>query len=300
MVGSRPDFGAELGGERLRLSDAPKLGAVAGGAPVRRQRGRSQLGRFQCSRRDRSRDRRPADRLGRRRRLVLRQRRVDAGRRRCGRRDAPAPSNGQAARTDVPRDAAGIVFLARHPMLRWIVLAFFVTAVFARPYRQLIPAFTENVLHAGPRGLGWAVSAIGVGGFGGALVTAYFGQRRAAIAALAAGRATDVVRNRRARIRSDALAIALPVLFLIGIGTMALLGCDEHADPNALARRVRGRALAVYTMIAIGVVPAGSLVDGAIAAVDRLARDVRPRRHALRLTFLAIWLFTKPSGENES
>ena len=44
----------------------------------------------------------------------------------------------------------------------------------ARPYTQLIPAFTENVLHAGPRGLGWAVSAIGAGGLGGALVTAYF------------------------------------------------------------------------------------------------------------------------------
>ena len=106
MVSSRPDFGAELGGERLRLSDAPKLGAVAGGAPIRRQRGRSQLRRFQCARRDRSRNRRPADRLGRRGRVVLRQRRIDARGRRCRRDDDARPVDGQAARTDVPRDAA--------------------------------------------------------------------------------------------------------------------------------------------------------------------------------------------------
>ena len=200
----------------------------------------------------------------------------------------PAPSTVRQREPMLHAMRRGIVFLARHPILRWIVLAFFVTAVFARPYGQLIPAFTENVLHAGPRGLGWAVSAIGIGGFGGALVTAYFAQRR-----------------RRSRIWLLAgllmsfgivglgfvptLAIALPVLFLIGIGTLALLGATNTLIQMLSPDEVRGRALAVYTMIAIGVVPAGSLVDGAIAAAIGLHQMFVLSGTLCALTFLIVW-----------
>jgi MFS family permease len=171
-------------------------------------------------------------------------------------------------------------------------LAFFITAVFARPYSQLIPAFTENVLHAGPRGLGWAVSAIGIGGFGGALITAYFAQR-----------------ERRSRLWLQAgllmscgiivlgfaptLVLTLPVLFLIGVGTMALLGATNTLIQMLSPDEVRGRALAVYTMIAIGVVPAGSLIDGAIAALIGLHEMFALSGALCVVTFLAIW-FLKP------
>jgi MFS family permease len=183
----------------------------------------------------------------------------------------------------------GIVFLVSHPILRWIVLAFFISAVFARPYSQLIPAFAVNVLHVGARGLGWAVSAIGLGGFGGALVVAYFAQR-----------------ERRSRLWLQAgllmscgiivlgfvptLGLALPVLFLIGVGTMGLLGATNTLIQMLSPDEVRGRALAVYTMIAIGVVPAGSLVDGAIAALIGIHEMFILSGTLCALTFLFIWL----------
>ncbi|MEO6835140.1 MAG: MFS transporter, partial [Candidatus Tumulicola sp.] len=78
---------------------------------------------------------------------------------------APSPPTVKQREPMLRAMRQGMVFLIGHPILRWIVLAFFITAVFARPYSQLIPAFTENVLHAGAQGLGWAVSAIGIGGF---------------------------------------------------------------------------------------------------------------------------------------
>ena len=72
---------------------------------------------------------------------------------------------------------AGIVFLASHPILRWIAGVFAVIAIFARPYSQLIPAYIVNTLHGDARALGWAVAAAGIGGFGGALITAAFAGR---------------------------------------------------------------------------------------------------------------------------
>ena len=130
----------------------------------------------------------------------------------------------------------GIVFLVGHPVLRWIVLAFFVSAILARPYSQLIPAFTENVLHAGARGLGWAVSAIGLGGFGGALVTAYFAQReRRARLWLQAGLLMSCGIVALALVPS--LSVMLPVLFLTGVGTMTLLGASNTLIQTSLPTR---------------------------------------------------------------
>jgi MFS family permease len=205
---------------------------------------------------------------------------------------SPAPPTAKVREPMLRAMRQGIVFLLAHPILRWILLAFFITAVFARPYSQLIPAFTENVLHAGPRGLGWAVSAIGIGGFGGALITAYFAQR-----------------ERRSRLWLQAgllmscgiivlgfaptLVLTLPVLFLIGVGTMALLGATNTLIQMLSPDEVRGRALAVYTMIAIGVVPAGSLIDGAIAALIGLHEMFVLSGALCVVTFLAIW-FLKP------
>ena len=187
----------------------------------------------------------------------------------------------------------GIVFLIGHPVLRWIVFAFFVTAILARPYSQLIPAFTENVLHAGASGLGWAVSAIGLGGLGGALATAYFAQReRRARLWLQAGLLTSCGVLALAFVPT--LAVMLPVLFLTGVGTMTLLGATNTLFQTLSPDELRGRALAVYTMIAIGFVPAGSLVDGALAALVGLHEMFALAGALCALTFLAIW-FSQPA-----
>jgi MFS family permease len=183
----------------------------------------------------------------------------------------------------------GIAFIVRHPALRWIVLAQFVTALLARPYGQLTPALAVNVLHAGARGLGWAVSAIGIGGFGGALLTAYFAQReRRSKLWLQSGLVMSVGVLALAFV--PALTLALPVLFAIGVGTLASLGMTNTLIQTLSPEEVRGRALAIYTMIAIGVVPLGALVDGAIAAAIGLRPTFALAGAICTALFLAIWL----------
>jgi MFS family permease len=183
----------------------------------------------------------------------------------------------------------GIVFLWGHPILRWVVLAFLASAIFTRPYSQLIPAFVVSVLHAGPRGLGWAVSAIGIGGFGGALVTAYFAQRQRRsrlwlVAGLTMSCAVIVLGI------VPTLLLSLPVLFVVGVGTMALLGATNTLIQVLSPDEVRGRAISVYTMIAIGVVPLGSLVDGAIASAINLHATFILAGSICAIIFATIWI----------
>jgi MFS family permease len=183
----------------------------------------------------------------------------------------------------------GIGFIMRHAALRWIVLAQFVTALLARPYSQLVPALAVNILHASARGLGWAVSAIGIGGFAGALVTAHFAQReRRSRLWLQSGLLMSV--GVLALGFVPTLAVALPVLFGIGVGTLASLGATNTLIQMLSPENVRGRTLSVYTMIAIGVVPLGSLVDGALATAIGLRATFALAGACCAALFIAIWM----------
>jgi MFS family permease len=201
----------------------------------------------------------------------------------------PSPPTAQRRESPLRAMLQGIAFLVGHPALRWILLAQFVTAILIRPYSQLMAAFAVNLLHAGARGLGWAVSAIGVGGFGGALLTAYFAQRE---------------RRSRFWLQSSllmscgvlvlgfvpSLRLAVVVLFGIGVGTMAMMGATNTLIQMLSPDEVRGRALSVYTMIAIGIVPLGSLVDGAVGAVVGLRETFVVAGAICVALFVGIWL----------
>jgi MFS family permease len=159
----------------------------------------------------------------------------------------------------------GLGFIVHHPILKWIVGTFVVTALLVRPYSTLLPAFVVDTLHADARGLGFAVAAAGVGGFGGALITAYLGQRDRrgviwltsaaimAVGVLVLGAAQN-------------LWIALPILFVIGVATLAFLGSSNTLIQTLSPDDVRGRAISVYTMIALGGVQGGALVVGAVGS----------------------------------
>ncbi|MDE2482783.1 MAG: MFS transporter [bacterium] len=159
----------------------------------------------------------------------------------------------------------GIRFLFEHPILRWIIGVFVVTAIFVRPYAQLIPAFIVNTLRGGPQALGWAVAAAGIGGFAGALVTAAFPSHvPRSLQWVIAGGAMAAGVLALATIWS--VAFTIPVFFFIGFGTLAFLGASNTLIQTLSPDEMRGRAVSVYTMIAVGVVPAGSLVLGTIAS----------------------------------
>lgn len=202
---------------------------------------------------------------------------------------APSPATARRREPTLRAMREGIAFIVRHPALRWIILLQFVTAVLTRPYSQLIPALTVNVLHAGASGLGWAVSAIGVGGFGGALVTAYFAQReRRSRLWLQSGLVMSAGVFALGFVPS--LAAALPLLFTIGLGTMASMGATNTLIQVLSPDHVRGRALSIYTMIAIGVVPLGSLVDGAIASHLGLRPTFAVAGAICTALFVVVWL----------
>lgn len=204
---------------------------------------------------------------------------------------APAPST--HSREPMLRSIGhGLQFLIRHPILRWIITIYIITAVLVRPYSTLLPAFIVNTLHYNAQDLGIAIAATGVGGFAGALLTAYLGsrERRGVIWA-----ASSVVMAFGVCLLGFVwhLFAALPLLFLIGVGTMTFMGASNTLIQTLSPDDVRGRAISVYSMVALGIVPGGALILGGIASIIGLHEAYLYAGAVCALLTLAVW-FTRP------
>ena len=181
----------------------------------------------------------------------------------------PAPASQRTREPLLSSMLVGLASLYRHPALRWIITLYITTAVLVRPYSTLLPAFIVNALHENARDLGLAIAAAGAGGFAGALITAYLGARErrgliwcASAAVMAVGLiGLGFVWN---------LWAAMPVLFVIGTATMTFMGASNTLIQTLSADELRGRAISVYSMVALGVVPGGALVLGGIGSVAGL------------------------------
>ena len=179
---------------------------------------------------------------------------------------SPAPPSTKTEEPFLQSIAYGLRFLYSHKILSAVITVFIVTAVLVRPYSTLLPAFVVNTLHANAKGLGVAIAATGVGGFAGALLTAHLGTREQ----------RGVIWGASALIMAAGvlslgfiwkLWITLPVLFVIGTATMTFLGTSNTLIQTLSPDHVRGRAISVYSMIALGVVPGGALIVGAVGSL---------------------------------
>ena len=181
-------------------------------------------------------------------------------------------------------------FLAGNAILRWILMSFIVIALLTRPYFQMLPSLCINVFRTDAAGLGWAVAAAGAGGFVGALATAYFASRdRKSLLWFVAGLVMTGGVFLLGTIRS--LPLALPVLFAVGAGTLAYMGATNTMIQMLSPDAIRGRAVSVFTMIALGFVPAGSFVVGAIASVIGLDTAFMVAGGVCFIMLLTIWFF---------
>jgi MFS family permease len=158
----------------------------------------------------------------------------------------------------------GLAFIRGNRVVRTIVWLIAAMSVFAFPYAMLLPVFARDVLHVGARGLGWLLSASGIGALAAGIFLAAAGNRvpRGRLLVFAAT-AFSVLLMAFALSKSFAVSLAL----LTALGFMMIL---NNATTNALLQSVvpdelRGRVMSVYVFMFLGMAPLGSLQAGALA-----------------------------------
>jgi MFS family permease len=158
----------------------------------------------------------------------------------------------------------GFHFVHDTAPIRRILVALAVVSLLGAPFTVLMPIFAGKILHAGPRGLGLLMSANGVGSLIGSLLLA----SRRGLTGLgrwivfgSAGLGAALV------LFSLSRSFALSLLILAAVGFCMFYQITvsntliQAMSPNAL----RGRVIAILSMLILGLAPIGALLAGFLA-----------------------------------
>ncbi len=158
----------------------------------------------------------------------------------------------------------GFQFVRQTGPMRAILLLLGLVSFVGMPYAVLMPVFAAQILHGGARGLGILMGATGVGALlGAASLAARVGVRGLGklIAICCAGFGVSLI------VFSFSRIFWLSALLLVPVGFSMMV---QMASSNTLVQamvpdRLRGRVMAVYSMMFMGMAPFGAFCAGAVA-----------------------------------
>jgi len=158
----------------------------------------------------------------------------------------------------------GFAFVRREPGLRITALAMCVNTFLAAPFIALVPAMALNVLHSGSGGTAVLVTAQGIGAvlmaFSLGTLIERYGARRVLMTLMSLLPIALV-----AYAGAPVLAVSAVALFFVGILYLGALSSFTTIAQLRVPAEIRGRVLAVFTVILGSLYPLGAVVQGKIA-----------------------------------
>jgi MFS family permease len=149
-------------------------------------------------------------------------------------------------------------------VIRALLLLIGLVSLVGMPYTVLMPVFADKILHGGARGLGILMGATGVGALLGALTlaskTGVKGLGRW-VAITCAGFGVSIILFSFSRYFWLSVALLLPA----GFSMMLQMACSNTLIQTMVPDQLRGRVMALYSMMFMGMAPFGALFGGALA-----------------------------------
>ena len=179
-------------------------------------------------------------------------------------------------------------WVRRTTPIRALLLLLGLVSLVAMPYTVLMPVFADKILHGGARGLGILMGATGVGALLGALTLA----SRTGVRGL----------GRWVAYSCGAFGISLllfafsrtfwlsTVLLLpVGFSMMLQMSSSNTLIQAMVPDELRGRVMALYSMMFMGMAPFGALLGGALA--DRIGAPLTVGIGAVACMAGAFWFW---------
>jgi MFS family permease len=169
------------------------------------------------------------------------------------------------ARHSAWRDVVeGFTFVGRTAPVRALLLLLGAVSFAGMPYVVLMPVFARSILHGGARELGLLMGASGLGALIGALTLATRGSVRGlgrwVMVAAASFGVTLVLFS-----LSRTLWLSALLLVPVGGSMMVQMAASNTLIQSMVPDALRGRVMAVYSMMFMGMAPFGALWAGAVA-----------------------------------
>jgi MFS family permease len=158
----------------------------------------------------------------------------------------------------------GFRFVIRAAPIRAILLLLGLVSLVGMPYSVLMPVFAREILHGGAKELGLLMGATGVGALLGALSLATrVGVRGLGklIAICAGGFGGSLILFAFSKLFWLSMILLVPV----GFTMMVQMASSNTLLQSMVPDQMRGRVIAVYSMMFMGMAPFGAFFAGAIA-----------------------------------
>jgi MFS family permease len=148
--------------------------------------------------------------------------------------------------------------------VRSALLMLSVLSLFGLQYSVFLPIFADGILHGGAKGMGFLMSAAGVGAVVGAL---YFAGRTSytGLARWIAATSTICAIGLTIFSQSKYFALSAGVIFFVGFAATVQMAATNTLVQSRVPDALRGRVMAVYATMFMGVQPVGSLIAGGVA-----------------------------------
>jgi MFS family permease len=161
----------------------------------------------------------------------------------------------------------GFRFVRDTRPIRALLLLLGLVSLVALPYSVLMPIFAAKILHGSARTLGVLMGATGIGALAGALMLASRTQLQGLgklVATSCAGFGACLILFSFSRSYTISTILLAPVGFFV----MVQMASTNTLIQSMVPDRLRGRTMAVYSMMLLGMAPIGALLAGAVA--DRI------------------------------
>jgi len=158
----------------------------------------------------------------------------------------------------------GFRFVNQTAPIRALLLLLGLVSLVGMPYVVLMPIFADQILHGGARGLGILMGATGVGALFGALTLAFREGVKGLgrwVAWCCAGFGASLV----VFAASHTFWVSVILLLPVGYCMMLQMACSNTLIQVMVPDALRGRVMAVYSMMFMGMAPIGALLGGALA-----------------------------------
>lgn len=160
--------------------------------------------------------------------------------------------------------AEGFRFVRRTMPIFSLLLLLGLVSLVAMPYSVLMPVFAARILHGNARTLGTLMGATGIGALTGALVLASKTGLKGLgswVAFCCAGFGAALILFSFSHWFLVSVALLVPVGFFM----MVQMASSNTLIQAMVPDRLRGRTMAVYSMMFMGMAPLGSLLAGVLA-----------------------------------
>jgi MFS family permease len=180
----------------------------------------------------------------------------------------------------------GFRFVRGTAPIRSVLLLLGLVSLVGMPYVVLMPIFADRILHSGARGLGILMGATGLGAVLGALTLAFRRGTKGLMTWIpwcCCGFGAGML------LFSFSRSFPLSVLLLLPVSYCMLLqmACSNTLIQAMVPNALRGRVMAVYSMMFMGMPPFGALLGGTLA--DRFGAPVAVAMGAVSSLGAGLW-----------